>query len=571
MKKLLLTLAVLCGTVSGSAQDSSTKEVTFEVKGTTGVFGKTGSYSNAWGSSVTEENPYQLVLRTSGNNNINIDTASDYVMINSGDNSGTGTGCEYFIEVPAHCTITGYSFKCSFGSDDTSARAIKVGENTYTISADEQLVTVTGLNTGSTKFVLSGYNKPVKLKDFTVTVTVPSTPLVLQDGYYTFQCAGNKKFANYLPGVDRIVPVELGRYNGSVYKITKGEGNKYTIQTYDDKYVTYSGTSEDNIKIKLPKDATDSNKWWVIGYGNNIDNATIVPYQEVIFRTAPGFNYSVSYNGANGALGFYDKTDGNSQWRIASACPPISYKSRIKCQGIYVRYDKNGHLIKESNAENLDNDCIFRFTYGGDNKYTIQTSDGKYVTYNTTSNSQNAVDIKDANEATDNNKWWVVTADFTGGNAFSTAQKVDIYPYQQSISKNNATWNWARSVTGVNTGIGIWDATGSNSWSEIEPYVVAGERFVFIRSKQFPNRYVGVSFNGGDLDCDPVPSTHKLFSYEETPNYKFCWKLIPTTHNETAGYYLYTNTTIGMLERLLVVTKLSIYVRNSNGQAFSKL
>lgn len=54
MKKLLLTLAVLCGTVSGWAQDSSTKEVTFEVKGTTGVFGKTGSYSNAWGSSVTE-------------------------------------------------------------------------------------------------------------------------------------------------------------------------------------------------------------------------------------------------------------------------------------------------------------------------------------------------------------------------------------------------------------------------------------------------------------------------------------------------------------------------------------
>ena len=117
MKKLLLLFAVLLSTVSGWAQES-TKVVTFEVKGTTGVFGKTGNYSNAWGSSVTEENPYQLVLRTSGNNNININKELEYVLINSGDNSGTGTGCEYFIEVPAHCTITGYSFKCSFGSDE---------------------------------------------------------------------------------------------------------------------------------------------------------------------------------------------------------------------------------------------------------------------------------------------------------------------------------------------------------------------------------------------------------------------------------------------------------------------
>ena len=543
MRKLLLTLAVLCGTVSGWAQES-TKEVTFEVKGTTGVFGKTGSYSNAWGSSVTEENPYQLVLRTSGNNNINIDKTLEYVLINSGDNSGTGTGCEYFIEVPAHCTITGYSFKCSFGSDDTSERAIKVGENTYKISADEQLVTVTGLVLGSTKFVLSGYNKPVKLTNFTVTVTVPSTPLVLEDGYYTFQCAGdgNKKFANYVPSAERIVPVELGRYNGSVYKITRGEGNKYTIQTYDGKYVTYSGTTGgDNIKIKLPKDATDANKWWVIGYGNSTENAAIVPYQEVIFRTAPGFNYSVDYNGVNGALGFWDRTNGNSQWRIASACPPISYKSRIKCQGWYLRYDNTIATLTKRNAENLDENCIYTFIYGGDNKYTIQTSDGKYVTYNTTSANSNAVDISDA--ATDNNKWWVITPDFTGSNNFSTAGRVDIYPYQANISKSNAAFNLAKWVgNDSNGGIGLWNASGDqgdNSYCEIEPVIVEGERYVYIKSKQYPSRYVGVNFVGGDLDCSPEPSTHKLFSYEEEPNYKFCWKLIPTTYNETSGYYLY--------------------------------
>lgn len=261
MKKLLLTLAVLCGTVSGWADVSKT----VWVKGTTGVFNTTsGSYAKAWGSNTTDENPFQLILSTPGANNINRDNSIDYVMINSGDNQGTGAGCTYTISVPNHFNITGYSFKCSFGSEDTSSRTITAGGKSYTISADEQLVEVTGLNVRTTSFVLSGYNKPVKLTEFSVTVSAPDGPLVLEDGYYTFQSVGGEKsyqFANYIPDANRIVPVTLGRYNGSVYQIKKGEGNKYTIQTYDGKYVTYDGTSGDNVKIKLPKDATNNNKW----------------------------------------------------------------------------------------------------------------------------------------------------------------------------------------------------------------------------------------------------------------------------------------------------------------------
>lgn len=56
----------------------------------------------------------------------------------------------------------------------------------------------------------------------------------ISNGYYTVQCNGNNKFANYNGG-GRIVPMDMGRFPTSTYLFTEGEDGEYTIQTSDKK------------------------------------------------------------------------------------------------------------------------------------------------------------------------------------------------------------------------------------------------------------------------------------------------------------------------------------------------
>ena len=548
MKKLLFLFAVLLTSVGAWAQETYT--VTVDLSN--GSFTTTGNYKNRWYSTVTDAQPFQLSLYTNnGNNNMNVHDGN--IQIHTGGDSGGNNTCTYNIEVPQYFQITGYSFTYCFGingnATSTDSKTIYIGDTHYVVSNENATLQVSNLATTKTQFRVDGYNQPVKLTNFTVTVTTSSisNPTALKDGaYYTFQCAGsdNKKYANYQQFDDRIAAIDLGRYNGSVYKIKEGPmTGVYTIQTYDDKYLIYKGYGNgDQIAVKAEMDVTNANKWWVISQGTSAENSTIVPLQTTS-TDKKGFNFSVNYGGANGALGFWDISDGNSQWTIQEALMPITRKIRIKCEGIYVRHSGE-NLIKESNEANLDDECIFTLTECGGNKYTIQTNDGKYVTYSSTEKGNN-VNVTSAENVTDANKWWLVTPDITGNNTdLSTACKVDIYPYKASISKLDATWNWTKNVTGENTGIGIWDATHSNSWCEFEN-VESIDRFVYIYSARWPSKpyYLGVKFEGGKLDNSSEPSTHVAYSYHETPNYKHCWKLIPTTYTsgETTekGYYLY--------------------------------
>ena len=549
MKKLLFLFAVLLTSVGAWAQETYT--VTVDLSN--GSFTTTGNYKNRWYSTVTDAQPFQLSLYTNNDNN-NMNVHDGNIQIHTGGDSGANNTCTYNIEVPQYFQITGYSFTYCFGingnaTTSTDSKTIYIGDTPYVVSNENATLQVSNLATPKTQFRVDGYNQPVKLTNFTVTVTTSgiSNPTALKDGaYYTFQCAGseNKKYANYQQFDDRIATIDLGRYNGSVYKIKEGPmTGVYTIQTYDDKYLIYKGYGEgDQIAVKAEMDITNANKWWVISQGTSAENSTIVPLQTTS-TDKKGFNFSVNYGGANGALGFWGISDGNSQWTIQEALMPITRKIRIKCEGIYVRHSGE-NLIKESNEANLDDECIFTLTECGGNKYTIQTNDGKYVTYSSTEKGNN-VNVTSAENVTDANKWWLVTPDITGNNTdLSTACKVDIYPYKASISKSDATWNWIKNVTGENTGIGIWDATHSNSWCEFEN-VESVDRFVYIYSARWPSTpyYLGVKFEGGKLDNSSEPSTHVAYSYHETPNYKHCWKLIPTTYTsgETTenGYYLY--------------------------------
>ena len=64
----------------------------------------------------------------------------------------------------------------------------------------------------------------------------------------------------------------------------------------------------------------------------------------------------------------------------------------------------------------------------------------------------------------------------------------------------------------------------------------AGDKLI-LKNKEH-NVYMGVMFEGGELDGDPAPTTKKLAS-TSTYNYKNCWELVTATYNETSCFYLY--------------------------------
>lgn len=94
--------------------------------------------------------------------------------------------------------------------------------------------------------------------------------------------------------------------------------------------------------------------------------------------------------------------------------------------------------------------------------YTIQTNDGKYVVAGTSlSHSTEAgvnVKVVESAEATDENKWWVITVDG------SNASYVDIFPKQPTLTTTTAAWNFASNYgTEANKVVGLWNASGGES------------------------------------------------------------------------------------------------------------
>ncbi len=242
----------------------------------------------------------------------------------------------------------------------------------------------------------------------------------------------------------------------SLFTITKGENGFYTIQTSDGKYVIYTGTSGDNIKVAAT--ATEENKWWAIREGNQSGYVTIVPSTNA-GNDVDGWNFANhKINGQNGAVAFYNCNNIGSQWRIVARPIMISEgTAKIKLNGEYV--SSNGTALVKANNEN----SIFTITQGDNGYYTIKTADNKFVTYNTTGNGQNAIDLHDEANATDNNKWWAIIW-YNSVNA----SRVEIVPSNgSSYTNNSASWNWARNVTGNNTGVGLWNDANS-SYCEIE-------------------------------------------------------------------------------------------------------
>lgn len=284
----------------------------------------------------------------------------------------------------------------------------------------------------------------------------------IQTGFYTMQSAadGSDVYAKY--DGTRIAHVALDgkEFVNCVFYFEKGEGNKYVIRLKDGRYVTYKGTGRgDQLEFKYESDVTDANKWWRICSGKSNGKLVIIPEQATIGEKTPGFNFSVDYNGANGALGLYDCDDNNSQWVLAPVAPMFAQgKAKIKVQNIFLK--KEGDYLRKGDTSNFE---LFTFTKDSEkNRYTIQTSDGTYLTYSGTGNGTQVAFA----EATDANKWWIIEAN--NGLASGAAYPVDIYPYTESFNKDNPAWNFAISVNNqANQAVGLWSASGNNSYCEL--------------------------------------------------------------------------------------------------------
>ncbi len=290
---------------------------------------------------------------------------------------------------------------------------------------------------------------------------------LFQSGFYSVQCPNKSNVYAMFDGT-RIT------YNGkkdntkSVFYFEKGDGNKYTIRLSDGRYITYKGTGTgDQIEFKLPAEATDANKWWQICSGKVSGRFVIVPDQQEISNSTPGFNFAVRYKkegdateDANGALGLWNCDDNNSQWVLAPVSAPMfaQGKAKIKVQNIFLK--KEGDYLRKGDTSNFE---LFTFTKDSEkNRYTIQTSDGTYLTYSGTGNGTQVAFA----EPTDENKWWIIESN--NGLASGAAYPVDIYPYTESFNKNNAAWNFAISVNNqANQAVGLWSASDNNSYCEL--------------------------------------------------------------------------------------------------------
>ncbi len=160
-KTLTVDVAKLPGEGEGSTGDGE-----YTVSTSTGLLYRDGTttgqnWNNKWVFTTTSELSVALTLTSNANNMTN----SNGTLQIFGGAVGTST---YTLQVPAGYMITGYSFDhVKAGSNDVT---IQVGDKSYTSTATSGNITVTGISSGTTSFVLTGGNNGVSLSNFKVQV-----------------------------------------------------------------------------------------------------------------------------------------------------------------------------------------------------------------------------------------------------------------------------------------------------------------------------------------------------------------------------------------------------------------
>lgn len=190
----------------GSALKFEFAEGAFDVTPSTGTGLSTTSFGKVWTSNSTKP---RVVFSTGYNNNKII---NGYITLYVGSSKSPLT-----ITTATGDTITGYSFDfCNYDATDVTLTANGV---TYTATAEDQHVSVTGLKTLSTSFSLDGSNKGIYIKNFKVYVKMNAVEPEPQTNLFEYGSAGNT-ICYRIPAIAKayngdLVAVTDYRYNGS--------------------------------------------------------------------------------------------------------------------------------------------------------------------------------------------------------------------------------------------------------------------------------------------------------------------------------------------------------------------
>lgn len=135
----------------------------FTIDSSTGSLNRgTNTFNSKW--TATSTNPGLVLSTTNGANNMWYNGGTNIVAY-----SGSAKACTYQLATDAGYVITDYGF--TFVNTTTGASiTLTAGSESYTLSDNEQTLTVSGINAQTTTFSLSGDNKGVELRDFYVVI-----------------------------------------------------------------------------------------------------------------------------------------------------------------------------------------------------------------------------------------------------------------------------------------------------------------------------------------------------------------------------------------------------------------
>jgi len=274
--------------------------------------------------------------------------------------------------------------------------------------------------------------------------------------------------------------VENATFNEQAIKSEAGvvqmASNTVTVTADGDVVVTFAHNGGDHMLTMLGVDAIDSESN-VVAFdyhlgtagGNATDAAyTLNDLTANANLTLRCYVYDNSSFGdrTNSAQGAYTITNvtGEANVTLKPAVDLANGKYIFReVNGDVVRYDGTNLARGVAFPDATDNNHIFTITKGNNGFYTIQTVDGKYVTYSATGNG---TALATSTEATDANKWWSIREGSSNGLRIIVPSTNDVF--------DAPGWNYAISVGGyANKAVGLWNSTGTNSnW-----YIVGAPSF----------------------------------------------------------------------------------------------
>ena len=335
-------------------------------------------------------------------------------------------------------------------------------------------------------------------------IVVVKPAVNLENGKYIFRQAGGDVALYNATDVARGKNVADAGDVNHVFTITKGDGGYYTIQAVDGKYVTYTGTSNNStLAFAEAADATDDNKWWAIREGNGASQRIIVPKTNDVYD-APGWNYAKTVGSTvNQAVALWSSSDNGSQWYITKAPILTEGYAKVKVAGHYLSV-VDDRIVKNANGDN----SVLKLTKG-ENGYTIQTLDEKFLTYKKNNETGDQIELSTGSDVTDDNKWWVLTYDL--GTRKDAA--IDAIPYSANLSNSSPAFNWSVGIKVANDALGLWHANDDNSYLTMEECYVTPQvgDFVAFQSASSSNycsgKYVRTvpavkKYSGGGYEAD---------------------------------------------------------------------